>query len=99
MTKTKKTKNTTFVVMPYFIKHLNEINELFVDSNEEITSIWIKQDLNDNRFLKARNLAINTSETVNGEDITREYVFRNGIISKDHLEMIYFSKNIKEDVA
>ena len=71
MKKIKKTKKTTMVVMPYFIEKINEIYKMFVDSNESITSIWMKQDLVDDRFLKASDLEVNTEETVDGAIIYR----------------------------
>ena len=97
MTKTKVTKNRSMAVMDYFIEEINLIHEMFVGSRESIRSIWINQDLSD-RFLKTKNLRVNTSETVDGVRISREYVFRNDIIEKDYLEMIMFRKDIKEEV-
>ena len=99
MKKTKKTKKTTIVVMPYFIEKINEIYKMFEDSNESITSIYMKQDLNDSHYLKASDLEINTEETVDDGIITREYRFTFDIVSKDYLDMVYFRKAIKEEVA
>ena len=99
MTKTKKTNKTELVVMGYFVEQITDIYGMFVGSNESIRSIYINQDLNDDRYLKTNDLVINTFETVDGAKINREYVFRNDIISKDHLEMVWFKKDIKEKVA
>ena len=99
MKKTKKTKKTTLVIMDHFIETINEIYKMFEDSNESITSIYIKQDLSDSHYLKASDLEINTEEDVDGGTIYREHRFINDVIHKDYLDMVYFRKAIKEEVA
>ena len=63
MTKTKKTNKTELVVMGYFVEQITDIYGMFVGSNESIRSIYINQDLNDDRYLKTNDLVVNTFET------------------------------------
>ena len=87
MTKTKKTNKTELVVMGYFVEQITDIYGMFVGSNESIRSIYINQDLNDDRYLKTNDLVVNTFETVDGAKINREYVFRNDIISVSYTHL------------
>ena len=79
-------------MLKFLDKNLNKIYKLFKDSKEKIRSVYLSQDIKEDRYLKLKDIRINTDESLDGYEINREYVFKDSFIDKESLDCIYFSK-------